>query len=241
MRISPRCPSPRRECRGRIEAACKFLRQHNRTALKPLGVSGPFLLRVSAKHGFYTSRKRQRRFDTVADASGCVGDATMIVVMQAGASQAANRSRDRADRVAGAAQPCHRRHRAHRHRRPGRETRRCQASPGNRRGGGKSGPDPRALQDGQHRGQEGAHRRHGPAAQGRRNGHRRHRRAVFRRKPSADPGNRPRGPRSGSRRPARRRVQAAHQSVQLPGAQGEGAGTAGRGPRRDRVWPSSRR
>ena len=65
-------------------------------------------------------------------------------------------------------------------------------------------------------------------------GHRRHRRALLGREPGADPGDRPH--RQGGRgdRPARRRLQAAHQPVQLPGAEGERAGAAGRGPRRDR-------
>ena len=70
--------------------------------------------------------------------------------------------------------------------------------------------------------------------EGRRTGHRRHRRALLRRKPAADPGDRPCRQGGRRRRPARRRLQAAHQPVQLPGPEGEGPGTAGRGPRRDR-------
>ena len=163
----------------------------------------------------------------------------MIVVMKKEATPDRRRAHGPADRVAGPESPRDRRHRADRDRRHRRRSQDAQGIAGKRPGRGRSRADPGPLQNRQPRSEARADR--GPRRQpdGRQRHDRRHRRPVLGRKRRADSGH-GQGRQGGRRHgPARRRVQAAHQPLQLSRAEGRRARSCWPRPARRPAWPSS--
>ncbi len=128
----------------------------------------------------------------------------------------------------------HPRRAAQRHRRHRRRSRQgAAARAGVARVRGVGHADPAAVQAGQPRGQATGHAGHGGRRRGGRPGHRGHGRAVL--GGVTLPGHGRRGAGEGGRRAraARRRLQAAHLALRVPGARDRGAEAAGRGPAGD--------